>query len=74
MKSVKQGLARTAARAQRSLETGDLFVLAGLDSGSPGVCNGGRCENIGNDGFRCICPAGYSEERCEEGLLLTKGP
>ena len=30
VKSVKQGLARTAARAQRSLETGDLFVFAGL--------------------------------------------
>lgn len=30
VKSVKQGLARTAARAQRPLETGDLFVLAGL--------------------------------------------
>lgn len=40
---------------------------------SPGVCNEGRCENVGNDGFRCICPAGYSGERCEEGLLLTKG-
>ncbi|CAH3182215.1 unnamed protein product, partial [Porites lobata] len=24
---------------------------------SPGVCNEGRCENIGNDGFGCICPA-----------------
>ncbi|CAH3185759.1 unnamed protein product [Porites lobata] len=37
---------------------------------SPGVCNEGRCENIGNDGFRCICPAGYSGERCEEGLPI----
>ena len=82
VKSVKQGRARTAARAQRLLETGDLFVLGYSgrtcdDAGnkcSPGVCNEGRCENIGNDGFRCICPAGYSGERCEEGLLLIKGP
>ena len=36
---------------------------------SPGVCNEGRCENIGDDGFRCICPAGYYGERCEEGLF-----
>ena len=59
MKSVKQGLARTAARAQRSLETGDLFVLAGL---------------VTREGPVCICPTGYSGERCEEGLLLTKSP
>lgn len=36
---------------------------------SPGVCNEGRCENVGEDGFKCICPAGYSGERCEEGVL-----
>jgi len=37
---------------------------------SPGVCNEGRCENVGEDGFKCICPAGYSGERCEEGTLI----
>ena len=36
---------------------------------SPGVCNEGRCENVGDDGFRCICPAGYSGEKCEKGLF-----
>ncbi|XP_078373536.1 basement membrane-specific heparan sulfate proteoglycan core protein-like [Oculina patagonica] len=37
---------------------------------SPGVCNEGRCENIGDDGFKCICPAGYSGEWCEEGAPI----
>ncbi|KAJ7379698.1 Basement membrane-specific heparan sulfate proteoglycan core protein [Desmophyllum pertusum] len=37
---------------------------------SLGVCNEGRCENIGDDGFKCICPAGYSGERCEEGTPI----
>ncbi|PFX26969.1 basement membrane-specific heparan sulfate proteoglycan core protein-like isoform X2 [Stylophora pistillata] len=37
---------------------------------SSGVCNEGRCENIGDEGLKCICPAGYSGERCEEGALI----
>ena len=51
-----------------------MFLSVSLTSKGASVCNKLRCENIGNDGFRCICPAGYSGERCEEGLLLTKGP
>ncbi|XP_068699347.1 basement membrane-specific heparan sulfate proteoglycan core protein-like isoform X3 [Montipora foliosa] len=37
---------------------------------SPGICNGGRCKNIGTDGFRCVCPAGFSGERCEQGIPI----
>ncbi|XP_074625452.1 basement membrane-specific heparan sulfate proteoglycan core protein-like isoform X6 [Acropora palmata] len=37
---------------------------------SPGVCNGGRCENVGNDNFRCVCPAGFFGERCEQGIPI----
>ena len=76
---VQLGLVRTVVHAGKSLEPGALSAVAGLATREELVkalvsdvlrefAMKGRCENVGEDGFKCICPAGYSGERCEEGV------
>lgn len=36
----------------------------------PGACVTGRCINTRDSGFKCLCPVGFSGNRCQQGKGL----